>query len=349
MSKYLERESNTITISTFWENYLLKKYDFNPPYQRKSIWSDEKKSFFIDSILKNFPIPPVFLHQIIDEDSGSTKYDVIDGKQRLSSIIDFIENKIPVSDENDHSPFYDESIDGVFFEDLETEELRQYKKKFWKYPIPIEYVDSTEKPIIDNIFDRLNRNGEPLNGQELRKSQYYNSPFLKKVEEFCNIEFWKTRLENVDLLRMEDTEFISEAVFVILEGEPQHANQQTLDQMYEKYGGDQQSFESLHNQFLETSKFMEELELEYSNFKITGVSHLYGIWCFCHYCVQQDLSSIEVAPVIKSFFTQLRENAEMNEHTKLYKESMTSRTKDKTQRSRRLRSMIDFMNSNLTS
>ena len=91
----LERSSNSINIASFWENYELKKYNFDPDYQRRGdVWNDNKKSFLIDTIFKNFPMPPIFLHQHIDSGSGKTVYEIIDGKQRLQSIVDFINNKI---------------------------------------------------------------------------------------------------------------------------------------------------------------------------------------------------------------------------------------------------------------
>ena len=43
----LERDRDTFTVAAFWEYYDLDKFDFNPPYQRKSVWSEEKQAFFI--------------------------------------------------------------------------------------------------------------------------------------------------------------------------------------------------------------------------------------------------------------------------------------------------------------
>ncbi|WP_413083672.1 DUF262 domain-containing protein, partial [Vibrio paracholerae] len=48
-----------MTISSLNEGRILKKFNLNPEYQRKSIWSDEQQSLLIDSILKNIPIPPI--------------------------------------------------------------------------------------------------------------------------------------------------------------------------------------------------------------------------------------------------------------------------------------------------
>ncbi len=82
--KVLERNSNNINIATFWENHQLKKYNFEPSYQRPSdVWSETKKSFLIDTIIKNFPMPPIFLHQHIDVASGKTVYDVIEWKTKI--------------------------------------------------------------------------------------------------------------------------------------------------------------------------------------------------------------------------------------------------------------------------
>ena len=74
MMNILNRNSTTINIANFWENYQLSKYNFEPDYQRKSdVWSPSKKSFLIDTILKNCPSPPSFLHQHIDEETGKQR------------------------------------------------------------------------------------------------------------------------------------------------------------------------------------------------------------------------------------------------------------------------------------
>ena len=75
----LKRDSNKITISELFERYKLDKINLEPPYQRRGdVWDVEKQGFLIDSILKNYPVPPIFLHQKIDSETGKTMYDVID-------------------------------------------------------------------------------------------------------------------------------------------------------------------------------------------------------------------------------------------------------------------------------
>jgi len=181
MIKKLTRDTTFLTVATLWENFSLKKYNFDPPYQRKSIWSEEKKSFLIDSILRNFPMPPIFLHQKIANDTGVTSYDVIDGKQRLSSIMSFIKNEIPVSSDFESSENDSPKLSGTFFSDLDRPEYSDIKREFWKYAVPVELIDVSDISLIEDIFDRLNRNGEPLKGQELRNAKYHGSALLESV------------------------------------------------------------------------------------------------------------------------------------------------------------------------
>ena len=342
MTDILKRESNKITIASFYENYQLGKYNLDPVYQRKSIWSDEKKSFLMDSIFRNFPMPPIFLHQRIDNATGKTSYDVIDGKQRLTTIVEFIDGKIPVTDETADADIVD-PIAGKYFSDLQAPDFGEFLGQLWRYSIPIEYIDTDDASRIDAIFDRLNRNGEPLKGQELRNANYHGKPLLQLVADLVHIPFWKERFKSFDVRRMEDMEFISELVFLLLKGEVQHANQAVLDDMYQEFAEDKRIVDdSVRNSFHEVTQFMESLELDYSEFRIGGVSHLYGVFSLAHVCVEQNISAEIVRPQIQLFYSRWIERRYDEVNIAEYKQSMSSRTKDKGQRQKRLDSLLSF-------
>lgn len=343
MSVSLMRETNTITVANFWESYLLKKYNFDPAYQRDSVWSDEKQSFFIDSLLKNFPIPPIFLHQKIDDDTGKTKYDVIDGKQRLTSIVRFLKNEIPASDEFENTPFFDEKIAGVYFRDLDEKDLSEYKKRFWRYVIPIEYIDTSDKEVIDNIFDRLNRNGEPLKGQELRRSKYHGTPLLDLVERTADLPFWKERLAITDVARMEHYEFISEIVFQQIESQPLQANQDILDELYEKYSRATLDWSGIEANFVQATHIMNSLNIDYEKYGVGGVSHLYGIWCLADFCHKNSIIPEDVRDKLTDFYKKLRDRDAGDAYTEAYSKSMSSRTKDRGQRKRRFEALRGYI------
>ena len=145
--------------------------------------------------------------------------------------------------------------------------------------------------MIDNIFDRLNRNGEPLEGQELRKSTYHGTKLIEVVEKLANHHFWKKRLEHTDVNRMEDYEFLSELIFQLLEGEPLHANQNELDLLYERYSKATLNWTEIETNFLKVTNFLANLDLNYDKYRISGVSHLYGLWCFANECIKHAKST----------------------------------------------------------
>ena len=341
-TNFLERESNNITIATLYENYKLGKYKLDPPYQRNSVWSDEKKSFLIDSILKNFPIPPIFLSQHINDADGSTRYDVIDGKQRLLSIFSFIEGDLVASSESSEEPFGDDYA-GKTFQELDTPELVDYKRRFWKYSIPIEYIDGNSQEIIESIFDRLNRNGEALTGQELRNATYHDSTLMQFINKFRQNPFWKERLKHVDLARMEDIEFLSELIFYQIEGKPFSASMKILDDYYAKYANSTEiDWNEIETNFYKLTNVLVECKIDFESHKVKGVSHLYAFWGLAYQCVKNEIPVRTVADKLKSFFIQLRQKSIENPDVIEYKISMSSRTKDISMRTRRVNAIYQY-------
>lgn len=79
--------------------------DLEPDYQRNVVWTEEKQSNLVSSLLSHFYIPPILLSAHPNSSSGH-QYTCIDGKQRLSSIKLFMQNVIPVADANKQKFWY---------------------------------------------------------------------------------------------------------------------------------------------------------------------------------------------------------------------------------------------------
>jgi hypothetical protein len=69
----------------------------DPPYQRRSVWNQDYKNFFVDTVLRDFPCPAIFLFEKVKPD-GRSLFAVVDGKQRLSSLFEFVRGDFPVPD-----------------------------------------------------------------------------------------------------------------------------------------------------------------------------------------------------------------------------------------------------------
>lgn len=335
MIEILKRDTTTITVANFWENHQLNKYNFDPVFQRKSVWTEEKQSFFIDSIMRNFPIPPIFLHQKIYAETGQTTYDVIDGRQRLEAIIRFIRNEIPVTGDGETV------FSGKYFQDLDAKELQPLKMQFWGYRLPVEYIDTPSAKVVDNIFDRLNRNGEPLEGQELRNASYHSTPLLQTVQKLATNNFWRPHLNKLSVTRMEDLEFVSEMVFVLLEGGPLEADQQLIDAMYEKYKSPEFNSDAVSKHFDEVTNFVAGLGIDIEGLKLSGPSHLYGLWTFGAAGAALGLDPKKLGPALVDLFTRLRsEKNTRDDVVEAYRKSMTYNTRSKAQRVRRLDALL---------
>src|SRR4051794_40402765 len=136
-----ERRQTTQSIAWFWDLYKRELLELDPPYQRRSVWSQSYKDYFVDTILLDYPAPAVFLFEDIDED-GVTEYSVVDGKQRLSTIFEFLNSEFPVSDTASV-----ERLRGLPFADLPPD----VKRRFYGYQFAIEFLPSTDEGTLSNI------------------------------------------------------------------------------------------------------------------------------------------------------------------------------------------------------
>ncbi|KAF8837162.1 hypothetical protein BDN67DRAFT_973331 [Paxillus ammoniavirescens] len=85
------------TAKSLYDQIIENAIDLDPEYQRDVVWQEEKQSGLIDSILRNYYIPPI-IFAVSFQDDGSELRTCIDGKQRLTSIQRFIDGQIPHKD-----------------------------------------------------------------------------------------------------------------------------------------------------------------------------------------------------------------------------------------------------------
>ena len=206
------RRQNFQTVSWFYDIYRRNLLNLDPPYQRRSVWNQSFKDFFIDTLLLNYPAPALFLYEEINQ-NGSAKYNVVDGKQRLSTIFDFVENRFPISDNASYN-----ELRGRYFEELDNE----VKIRFWNYSFLVEYLPSSDENISNNIFDRINRNVARLTSQELRHAKF-SGIFISTVEEltdYVNDRFNNSfpRIASQSRKQMKDVELIAQILLMIEEG-----------------------------------------------------------------------------------------------------------------------------------
>lgn len=338
----LKRNSTSITISEFYERFVLEKYNFEPAYQRRGdVWNEEEQGFLIDTILKNYPMPPIFLHQKIDEETGATKYDVIDGKQRLTAIIKFIKGDLRLPQYFDEGAYGDSRLNGLGFDDLEGD-LLEYKKQLWRYSISVEYIDTDKDDIVDAIFDRLNRNGEQLEEQELRKATYHDTLIMSLVERVTHIINWNN-VGKVNVSRLQDQEYASELLFYLLNGEASDGNaKETLDNEYKKWNKilTETNAEKIADEFKNVQEYIDGLKVDFDKYKLKGVSHFYALFAFCKIMIDRGVSPLANKDKLDLFYGNMRRKDYSCKGVKEYLDSMQSNTRSKSQRLKRINALI---------
>jgi hypothetical protein len=163
------------TVQDLVHLYERRLLNLSPGFQRDSVWSDRDRAKLIDTMVRGWPLPAIFLYK--RQSDGENVYDVIDGKQRIESIFRFTGTirggrfatrvQLPGSDDSER---------------VDWSMLRRKSKQHivTGYNISTVEVDGDLGEIID-LFVRINSTGKALSAAEKRHARFYNSPFLREA------------------------------------------------------------------------------------------------------------------------------------------------------------------------
>lgn len=134
--------------------------NIKPKYQRRERWNKDKQSALIESFLLNIPVPPIYL---AEDEYGS--YSVIDGKQRITAVYNFIELKEKLVNLEKFK-----EIEGLTFEQLPSPLNNALKIR--PYIRVITLLKQSDSLLKYEVFNRLNTGGDKLLPQEIRNASF---------------------------------------------------------------------------------------------------------------------------------------------------------------------------------
>ena len=142
--------------------------NLNPPWQRGDVWSPKKKKAVIESILLNIPLPAIILHTLED---GSIE--VIDGQQRLRSIMQFVENKFSLPK---FKPGHDlDDLGGCWYKHERKKDIgQQHRMMFLDTKVPVLNFKNVSDSTLRKVFNLYNTAAMKLNAAEIRNATYQN-------------------------------------------------------------------------------------------------------------------------------------------------------------------------------
>lgn len=141
------------------------RYKLDPEYQRRHRWSIERKSRLIESFLMNVPVPPVFLYE-----RDLARYEVMDGRQRLTTLSDFYSNKFELKGLE-----YWSDLDGQTYSQLPSKVRDGIDRRYISSIILLKETADSEvhaAMLKKMVFERLNSGGVKLGSQETRNAVY---------------------------------------------------------------------------------------------------------------------------------------------------------------------------------
>jgi hypothetical protein len=151
--------------------------NIRPEYQRRLVWDRAKKSKFIESLLMNIPVPPIFLYEW-----DLNRYEVMDGQQRLNTIIEFYDNQLKLK----NLEVWPE-LNGRSYADCPIRIQRGLDRRRISATVLLSESTKSAKAVNElriQVFERLNTGGVQLNAQELRNA-IYQSKFNDMIVELA--------------------------------------------------------------------------------------------------------------------------------------------------------------------
>jgi hypothetical protein len=262
-------DTRAYNVSDFVEWNSTGLLNLSPQYQRRSVWTEKAKSYLIDTIVRGKPIPKILITQTLD--GGRNVRTVVDGQQRIRTILDFIAGNFKIS------RAHNRELAGSEYDDL-TDEL---KNEFLKYEIGVDMIfDQSYEDILD-IFARLNTYSVKLNPQELLNASYLG--FFKQTAYSLGYKYVRYFLQSgvlseKEITRMAEAELSSDLLGLFLEGVQSKKN---IPMLYKKYDDDDSLLISASENFDTVMSYIGEIyspeELKSTNYK--RIHLFYSLFC----------------------------------------------------------------------
>jgi hypothetical protein len=197
-----------------------RQINLTPGFQRRSVWSLTDRRRLIQSVIEGYPLPSIFLYQ--RDHDGKLIYDVIDGKQRLETLLMFMGQGRFKRDRFDVRLDLGDGLDWHDWNSIKRRYPRQVAA-IHSYKIQTVEIKGELSQIID-LFVRINSTGKRLTSGERRHAAFYNSPFLKAAEKLVTtFEAYLTQtriLSQAQIDRMKGVELFSEFIMSLQIGGP---------------------------------------------------------------------------------------------------------------------------------
>ena len=211
--------------------------ELSPAFQRRPMWPTGAKSLLIDTVLRGIPMPIIFIRERTELQSVEPIRQVVDGQQRLRTLISFVDSTLlkdfdSAKDKFEIGRAHNPELAGKKFADFD----QALRRAILNYEFSVHVLPSdTEDRDVLQIFARMNSTGYKLNDQELRNGRYFgqfkSTMYDLAYEQLPRWRQWRVFTET-EIARMIEVEETSDIVVTMLSG-IHGKNQETIDAVYD--------------------------------------------------------------------------------------------------------------------
>ncbi len=215
-----------------------------PEFQRRIVWTPLDKANFIDTVLKGYPFPEIYLaNGPVDVDTGDGSQLLVDGQQRVNALVEYFQGTLSCPSSN-----------LISYQNLEHEQ----KEIFLNYDVAVRDLGSISNAEIIEVFKRINSTKYSLNGIEINKA-VYTGEFMKLAQKISEMNFFEENsvFRPSDIKRMGDVRFILNIMITMISG---YFNRDELvEEFLAKYNSEFPDKNLIESRFDNVISFFEEV------------------------------------------------------------------------------------------
>lgn len=199
--------------------------NLNPWYQRRSVWTKPQKSYLINTLFEQKPVPSLYIRHSLDIDAEKSCREVVDGQQRIRAILEYVGGEFSAT-----HPGY---VSRVKYGELQRSDVQTFKLT----SLSVGYLlGATDEDVIE-IFGRLNSVAKTLNHQEKRNAEYsgeFKQFCLKQAAERLSIWRGLNVFSANGIARMAEIQFVSDLALNFMNGLSDYSEAK-LNAIYKAY------------------------------------------------------------------------------------------------------------------
>ena len=263
-----------------------------PEFQRRLVWSNRHKSAFIDTVLRGYPFPEIYVAAgEVNTDTGEGTEMLVDGQQRVTTLQQYFEGSPDLKLSKEVAPY--------------SELGNKEKKNFLEYQVVVRDLGNISIDEIKQVFERINSTNYALNAMEIHNARF-DGELKQLAEELAQHDFFDEHrvFRTNEIRRMNDTSFTLSLIITVMSTYFHRDNE--FESYLQQYNDEFEKKEQLNEGFSKIFEFIDKCELPQISGAWRNKAHLFTLLVEMYRVLikeNKSLASTEVGKRLRHFYT----------------------------------------------